>query len=146
MASGVYTRGMYDGLRGVINYSTSTIMAGLVSTSYVFNKDHNYWKAGSTAFNNQITGTGYTAGGQALLAKTLTKQDASDNVKWDASNSVWGPGATFSAGGVVLRASNAAYSHPLICFFSFGTAKIVDNGTFTIQWSTAGIAVASSGS
>ena len=85
----------------------------------------------------EITGTGYTAGGLALTTRTAVYSAASDRTDLTADDSVWGPGATFDAAFAVVYDSSG--SKPLWSLVNFEGTKSVAAGTFTIDWNSAGL-------
>jgi hypothetical protein len=99
-----------------------------------------YGAGGTFTTANEVTGTGYTAGG-ALLTSTALSGVAGGIVMWDAADLAWA-GATFSnAYGVLLYAD--ALTTPIadqaIMAVAFGAAYGVTAGTFTIQWDANGV-------
>lgn len=119
-----------------IDLSSDTIKVALVTSSYTPDRDnHNFFDD----VTNEITGTGYTAGGEALASKTTAQDNTNDEGKFDAADTAW-TGATFTARGAVLYKSTGVDStSALICFFDFTTDKTVTAGTFTLQWHADGI-------
>ena len=107
-----------------------TIKVMLMNTSHSFTATDT--DAGDVSAN-EMTGTGYTAAGQTLSGKAVTE---GATTKWDATDSAWAS-ATFSAYHAVLYDTSAGNN--LICSFDFGGVKTVSNGTFTVQWDTAGV-------
>lgn len=86
----------------------------------------------------EITGPGYTAGGLVLSAKSTPYTAASDRTDLQAADSTWGPGATFQAGFAVIY-DNTHPSKPIWSIVDFEGVKSVDNGVFTIDWSSVGL-------
>lgn len=82
---------------------------------------------------NEVTGTGYTAGGETLTGVTTTTSgttafaDATD-VEWDAATI---SGARYA---VIYDTVN---SNRVVAAFDFGSDQSVVNGTLTILWPTA---------
>lgn len=88
----------------------------------------------STPQANEITGTGYTAGGIALTTKSIGAVVATHEVPLIAGNSVW-TGASFSCvRAVVYRSTGVAGTSPLLGWVDFGGTQTVTSGTFTIAW------------
>ena len=76
----------------------------------------------------EVTGTGYTAGGLALVvgqAPTSTGTTAYMNY----NNAAWA-GASFSADGALIYNPTTGHS---IAVLNFGSTKTVSAGTFTVQ-------------
>jgi hypothetical protein len=133
MASGIYNRLKYNLMKKLIDLGLDTIKVMLLTSTHAFNADHNV-KADIDA--NEITGTGYTAGGADLTNKTVTQDDTNDRAVFDADDVSW-TSATFTARHAALNDVTA--SKNLLCSIDFGTDKSVTAGTFTIQWASAGI-------
>ncbi len=133
MPSGVYNRLKYNLMKKIVDLGLDTIKVMLLTSTHAFNADHNV-KADIDA--NEITGTGYTAGGADLTNKTVTQDDANDRAVFDADDVTW-TSATFTARHAALNDVTA--TNNLLCSIDFGTDKSVTAGTFTIQWASAGI-------
>lgn len=79
---------------------------------------------------NEVSGTGYSAGGKVLTGVTIS---TADNVVYvDFNDVVWNPAAFTSAGGLIY---NASKSNKSIAVLSFGADKTATN-TFTVQMPT----------
>ena len=98
---------------------------------------HDFWADLSA---NEVSGTGYTAGGQLLATTTLTVgSPAAGQLKWDAVDAAWTTSTITSAMASVVYA-DAIASDPLVALHDFVTAASTTAGTFTIQWNTSGLA------
>ena len=89
--------------------------------------------AGTTAYAstgmNEMSGTGYTAGGKALTSVTPTLDSSTaccdfDDISWTSS--------TFTANACLIY--NDDSSDKAVCAVAFGGDKSVSSGTFTIQF------------
>lgn len=133
MSSGLYNRVKYNLMKKLVDFSADSIKVLLLNNSHSFNPDHN---VNTDVNTNEISGTGYTAGGVALTSKTVTQDDSNDLAYFDADDTSWTT-STFTAYHAVLNDVTA--SNNLIASIDFGGAKSVTSGTFTIQWSANGI-------
>jgi hypothetical protein len=90
--------------------------------------------ASTTAYSatNEITGTGYTAGGVVIANVTPTTSGTTAIFDW--ADAQWTT-ATFTANGCLTYNSSA--SNKAIFVVAFGGDQSVTAGTFTIQWPTA---------
>ena len=90
--------------------------------------------AGTTAYStsNEVTGTGYTAGGATLTSVTPVL-DSSTAVCDFADVSF--TSASFTANGCLIY--NSSQSDKAVAVIAFGGDKTVSSGTFTIQFPTA---------
>jgi hypothetical protein len=94
------------------------------------------WKTNVAA---EISGTGYTAGGQALTGQSVAT--ATNVMTWTASANPSWTGATFTANQAVFYDSTAG-TEQLICWWDFGGAITVTGSTFTLTISGSGLLTA----
>ena len=131
MASGIYNRFKANLMNKEIDMEADTIKCMLLDNSHSFSAAHNV--IGDVS-GNEISGSGYSAGGAALANKAVTQ---AATTKFDADNTAWNS-ASFTAYHAVLW-DDTIGTDDLICSIDFGGAKTVTSGTFTIQWHEDGI-------
>jgi len=104
------------------NLSTDTLKLALYTADASLNAD-------TTAYSttNEITGTGYTAGGITLTGITI--QTSGSTVYINFSNVVWNP-ATFTTRAALIY--NSSKSNKSVAVLDFGSDKTCTS-TFTIQ-------------
>ena len=83
----------------------------------------------------EITGPGYTAGGQALANKTKNYDASADRTNLLADDNVWS-GATFQTAFAAIYDSGGAGQ--LWSLVDFEGTKDVAGGVFTIDWAAVG--------
>jgi len=88
---------------------------------------------------NEVSGTGYTAGGQVIVAPTVTESPAG-SLMYDMSDQVWASPTSVTARGAILYA-DALAGNNLIVAVTFGSDFTSTAGTFTIQWAATGVVV-----
>lgn len=140
-----YTTNMTDPVvSGGIDLDSDTIVIVLVSASYTPNRlTHSLW---SDVSAYEVTGTGYTAGGQALANKANTYDSGTGIGKWDADDVVWSS-STIEAKYAVLvrRAGGSLVSGDLLIAYvdlntASGSATLASaGGAFTLAWNASGI-------
>ncbi len=87
---------------------------------------------------DEVTGTGYTAGGVALTATEITL--ATGLMTFDAADVSWASSTIANAMAAVHYFNVGTTATDALGFLSdFVTAASTSNGTFTIQWAAAGI-------
>ena len=86
---------------------------------------------------NEITGTGYTAGGIALTGATVLLSGTTAYV--DFNDAVW-PAATFTARGALLY--NSSKANKAVAVLDFGADKTAAAKTFTVQMPTNAVSSA----
>jgi hypothetical protein len=87
--------------------------------------------ASTTAYstNQEVTGTGYTAGGNTLTGATVRSSGTTAYVSFD--NTTWSS-ASFTCRGALIY--NSSKSNRSVAILNFGSDKIVANGTLTIEF------------
>ena len=85
---------------------------------------------------NEITGTGYTAGGEAVTGATITTDVQTGTVFVDFNNVSW-PGANFTVRGALIY--NVTRSNKSVAVLDFGSDKTFTstNNTVTMPPNTA---------
>lgn len=131
MASGIYNRFKRNALSGGLSLTSDTIKVALLSGGHSFTATNDIW---SQISSNEISGTGYSAGGATLASKTITQ---SGTTSFDAADTAWSS-SSFTAAHAVVYDDTLA-NDDLICSFDFGGNQTVTSGTFTIQWHASGI-------
>lgn len=122
--------------KGAVNLETDSIKCMLVSSAYTPNIDtHNFL----SDVTGEVTGTGYTAGGQALATKSVTEDATNDLAKFDAADVTWAASTITARGAILYKDTGVATSSQLIAYFDFGTDQSSSNGDFTVQWNASGI-------
>jgi hypothetical protein len=139
MASKLYGQFLAKALNKEVDYDTDTIKVALVSSAYTPNQDsHDYW---DDVEANEVTGTGYTAGGATLAGKTITYDGASNVVVLDANDVVWASSTITARYAVIYDDSGATDAQKvLIGYVDFGSDQSSTNGNFTVTWDATGIA------
>lgn len=134
MADVIYTSFKRDIMNGSIDLDTDTIKVMLVTSTYTVSSAHSK----RSDITNEVSGTGYTAGGTAIGTPTVT--NVSTNGVFDGNDVSWTT-STITARGAVLYKSRggASTADELICYLDFGTDKVSTAGTFTISWNASGI-------
>jgi len=88
----------------------------------------------NTSLVGEVTGTGYTQGGQQLtITTTPTSGVNGTTAYWSFADVLWSP-ASFTARGAMIY--NASQSNASVCILDFGADKTCTN-SFTIQFPTA---------
>jgi len=95
--------------------------------------------AATTAYavTNEVSGTGYTAGGNTLSKVNPTSSGTTAYT--DFADTTWSS-ATITANGALIY--NSTDSNAAVVVLAFGGDKTSTNGDFTIQFPTAGASTA----
>lgn len=98
MANLMYNATKLYVLNGALQFLADTIHAILVTASYTPDQDTHDFRNDIT---NEVVGTGYTAGGQALTGKSVTQDNTNNRAVFDSNDPQW-TGATITARACVL--------------------------------------------
>ena len=137
MASALYNSFKRDIMNGAIDLDTDTIIVMLVTVTYSQDIDAHSKRSDIT---NEVTGTGYTAGGAALANKAVTADNTDNEGVFDADDLAWTTSTITARGAVLYKARGGASSaDELIAYIDFAADKVSTAGTFTIAWNAEGI-------
>lgn len=120
-----------------IDLDTDSIKVMLCTSTYTPNQDTHQYKSSVT---NEVTGTGYTATGQALTGVTVGYTAGTNVFKFDAADVSWAASTITARYAVIYDASPASdATRPLIGYVDFGADVSSTGAAFTITWDAAGI-------
>lgn len=133
MASLIYDSFADDLSKGNVVPNTDTFKALLVTATYTPNKGTHLKRSDVT---NEVTGTGYTAGGAAVTC-TVAKDTTNHRETYTFSNPSWAT-ATITARAAVIYKSRGgvASADELVCYVDFGADVSSTGGTFSVTFSS----------
>lgn len=133
----MYGLAMQSILNKEIDWDSDTIKVMLCTSSYTPNQDTHRYKSDIT---NEVTGTGYTAGGATLASCTFSYNSGTNTLTLDAADTSW-TSSTITARYAVIYDSTPGSdaTRPLIGYVNFGADVSTTAGTFSIVWDSAGI-------
>lgn len=134
MASFNFNSGIRDCVVGNINLSTDTFKMMLLSGTVLAETEKDTFFKRSQV-TTEATGTGYTAGGNAVtLTVEAVASVASDNALDITASAVSWPSSTITATGAVIYKARggAATADELLCYIDFGGGVSSTAGTFTV--------------
>lgn len=138
MASKMYGQFLAKALNKEVDFDSDTIKVALVGSAYTPNQDsHDYW---DDVVANEVTGTGYTAGGATLAGKSVTYDSASNVIVLDANDVTWSSSTITARYAVVYDDSGATNAQKvLIGYVDFGSDQSSTSGNFTVTWDATGV-------
>ena len=135
----IYNQAQVNLMKGLINDlsdAATTIKVALLADTYTPDQttDDNWGDVSS----HEISGTGYTAGGQEVSTKTVN--DVSGAATFDGDNILWAS-STLSARYVVIYDDTPAADadKKLIGYIDYEEVKQSTGGDWEIQWNAGGI-------
>lgn len=137
MANVIYNSFKRDIANGSIDLDTDTVKVMLVTSTYTPDQDAHTKRSDIT---NEVSGTGYTAGGATLANKTVVVDNTNNWMKFDADDPSWST-ATITARAAVYYKSRggASSADELIMYQDFGSDITATAGTFLITLAANGI-------
>ena len=114
---------------GVIRATTAadTFKIALYSTLATLNSTTTVYTT-----QDEVTGTGYIAGGNTLVISQAPTSTNTETVAWlNFENSSWA-NATFSADGALIY--NSTQGNKAVAILNFGSTKTTANQTFTVTF------------
>ena len=114
---------------GVIRATTAadTFKIALYSTLATLNSTTTVYTT-----QDEVTGTGYVAGGNTLVISQAPTSTNTETVAWlNFENSSWA-NATFSADGALIY--NSTQVNKAVAILNFGSTKTTTNQTFTVTF------------
>lgn len=88
----------------------------------------------SDVSGDEVSGSGYTAGGELLTSKTVTQDDSNNRAVYDAADLTW---ASLNAGAHshAIMYDDTPSDNWLIGYWELTTAS--NGGNYTLQWNAA---------
>jgi hypothetical protein len=119
-------------LQGDQDLTADTLKMALYTSSASLGPDTTVYST-----TNEVTGTGYTAGGKTLtITQTPTSSGTPSTTAYINFADINWTGASFSADGALIY--NSTNGNKSVAVLNFGATKTVSSGTFTIVFPPAG--------
>lgn len=124
-----FKQALLDGEMDFSSDTTQTFKIALYTSSATLG-------AGTTAYSatNEVSGTGYTAGGNTLTVTAGNPQSSGTTAFLTFDNTTWSTATITARGALIYQAGG---SNPAIAVLDFGADKTSTAGDFQIQFPTA---------
>lgn len=134
MASLIYNSMLNRLVTGNINFSTDTFKVMLTTSAYTEDKDAHDFRNDVT---NEVSGTGYTAGGNTITVTVSALDTANDRQELIMGGTTWPASTIVARKGVYYKSrGGASTADELIMVNDFGSDVSTTAGTFTLNSST----------
>jgi hypothetical protein len=126
-----YGNGLLNLAKGNIDLDTDTFKIMLTTSAYTPDQDAHDFRNDVT---NEVTGTGYTAGGVTLTGVSVTYDSASNQVRISWSDPTW-PSSTITARTAVIYKSRggASSADELLAYVTEAADVTSTAATFTVD-------------
>lgn len=123
-------------LDGIHNFGTGVVRATTAADTFKIALYSTLASLDSTttvySTTEEVTGTGYTAGGNTLVISQAPTSTNTETIAWlNFENSSWA-NASFSAAGALIY--NSTQGNKAVAVLNFGGTKTVSNQTFTVTF------------
>lgn len=133
MASMIYNSCLRDLCVGNIDFDTDTFKMMLVTSSYTPSKAHDK----RDDVTNEVTGTGYAAGGNACTPTVAAVDNTNNDVEITFAVTDWTTATITARGGVIYKSRGGASSaDELVGYVDFGADITSTAGTFSVTVDT----------
>lgn len=119
-----------------VNWLTDTVKVMLTTSSYTPDQDAHAYKSSIT---NEVTGTGYAAGGITLSNKVSTYTAGTNKIKLSADPVTWANSTITARYAVIYVDTGVAGASPLCGYVDFGSNQVSTLANFTLTWDANGI-------
>lgn len=121
-------------LLGEVDLVDDTLKVALIDSGWTQTVDGEVTYA--TVSGDELSGTGYSAGGETLGTKSVTQEDANDRASFDAADTVW---SSIDAGtpATAFLYDDTHASDIGIAYWEL--TKPTNGGDYTLQWHGNGI-------
>lgn len=134
MASILYNSMLKDEAEGSIDFNTDTFKVMLLTSSYTPNKDTHTKRSDLT---NEVSGTGYTAGGATATVTVSAVDTTNDRVDITLGSASWASSTITARYAAYYKSrGGAASADELVALVDFVSDVISTGGTFSLTAST----------
>lgn len=135
----IYNKAQINLMKGLINNladAATTIKVALLADTYVPDQgNHDNWGDVSA---DEVTGTGYTSGGQEITTKSVV--DNAGTAVFDGDDILWASSTITARYAVIYDDTPAAAADKkLIGLIDYEAVKQSTGGDWEIQWNASGI-------
>ena len=124
-------------LQGGIDGDNDSFKLALLDSNHSNNIDsQEFW---GDVNGNEVSGSGYSAGGQAISNTGTSQDDTDDEGVFDGDDVTWSNSTITASYAVVYKDTGSASTSNIVCIFDFGGSKSSDNGDFTVSFGSEGI-------
>lgn len=121
-------------LLGAIDLANDTIKVALYTDAYVSGQIDGAAPAYSST--NEVSASGYSAGGATLGSKAVAQDDTNDRASFDGADVTWNALATATIQRAIMYDDTTTPKHQMI-IWEIGTNS--NGGNYTLQWHSDGI-------
>jgi hypothetical protein len=112
-----------------IDWVNDTVKVALTTSTYTPDQDaHDFFND----VTNEVTGTGYTAGGVAIGSKTAVYDAATNELRLSSAAAAWTTITVTARRAIIYKDTGTASTSPLLGWVDFGADQSPAGANFTI--------------
>lgn len=139
MASFIYTSFVTKLLNGGgISLAGDTIKAAILGAGYTPAKTHSTY---ADISGQEVTGTGYVAGGAALTNKTVTQDNTNFDAVFDADDPSWANSTITGRYVALYKDTGTPSTSYLIALIDLGQSLSSSASTFSVVFNASGVLI-----
>ena len=120
-----------------IDLDTDVIKVMLCTSAYTPDQDTHQYKSSVT---NEVTGTGYTAGGATLGTVVVSYTAGTNTLMFDAADTTWASSSITARYAVIYDSTPATdATRPLIAYIDLDSDRTSVASEFKLTWNASGI-------
>lgn len=124
-------------LQGNIDFDNDTIKVMLLDENHTTDIDAQEYIDDVSA--NEVSGTGYSAGGATLANGAVSQDNTNDRAKFDADDTVWTTSTIDAQYAVLYKDTGTPATSPIVGIVDFGELLSSTAADFSILWHANGI-------
>lgn len=126
-----YGNGILNVMKGAIDLDTDTFKIMLTTSAYTPDQDLHDFRNDVT---NEVTGTGYTAGGATLAGVSVTYDSATNEARVSWTDPTWATSTITARTAVIYKSRGGASSADELVAYCTESADVSSTGgTFTVD-------------
>lgn len=115
-----------------VDWANDTVKIALLKSAYTPDQDvHDFYDDVSA---QEVTGTGYTAGGKELLEKAVSADAATNTVRLKAKTVEWKEVTVKYRYAVIYKDTGVAGTSPVLQYLDAGAEQNIASGVVKVEW------------
>jgi len=142
MANFVYTAAKEEIMKGTVDFDLpDDFRVILVDSTTTADTEEDALTVGGFTTLGELSGTGYTSGGDPLVGDAVNRDDPNNRAEYDATDTTWtGINAGTAQAAILIKwITNLTSSLPIAYIDTGGFPITTNGGDLTIQWNAEGV-------
>lgn len=124
-------------MQGIFDHVNDTTKLMLLDSNHTTDIDAQVFIDDVSA--NEVSGTGYTAGGQTITNPAVTVDDTDNEGVFNGDDVTWSNATITAQFGAIYKDTGTPSTSPIIGILDFGSDQTSTSGNFTVSFDSEGI-------